>query len=177
MSLAALSAHAQNTTIADMQQDFALIKREVGNLRLEVEQLRRENADLKRQINSVDGGADAAKLQVGSAKAEMAAQMEAMRKDIIAQVKREMESMAKQTTNNMEKLAQAIDSRPQAALPTTFSEDYPKNGVTYTVKSGDTLSKIAKNMNSRVKWIQDANRIADVNRGLKVGETIFVPQQ
>ena len=48
-------------------------------------------------------------------------------------------------------------------------------GVTHTVERGDTLSKIARKYGSTVKWIQDANRIADANRGLVIGQTIFVP--
>ena len=37
--------------------------------------------------------------------------------------------------------------------------------------------KIARKHNSKIKWIQDANEIADANRGLRVGQQIFIPQK
>ncbi len=177
-ALCAVQAHGQS--VADMQQDFALIRREVGNLRLEVEQLRRENEALKNKISALEGssaGAELVKAQVSGARAEMNAKNEALKKEIIEQVKKEMESMARQTNANMQKLASAIDARPQAAMPVSFSDDYPKTGIPYVVQSGDTLGKIARKYSSQIKWIQDANKIADPNRGLRVGDTIFIPQK
>lgn len=179
LCIAPLFAQAQ-TSLADINQDLSLLKREVGSLRSEVEQLRRENAALAEKLRKAEASStsnDATVAQINAAKAEMRASNEAMRRDIIAQVKKEMDSMASQTNQNMQKLASAIDSRPQAALPTSFSEDYPKTGISYVVKSGDSLSRIAKENSSKIKWIQDANKITDPNRGLRVGETIFVPQQ
>ena len=85
--------------------------------------------------------------------------------------------MASQTNTNIQKIAAAVGNRPQAELPTNFSDNYPKTGITYTVQSGDSISKIARKHNSKIKWIQDANKIADPSRGLRVGDEIFVPQQ
>lgn len=45
------------------------------------------------------------------------------------------------------------------------------------MQAGDSISKIARKMNSRIKWIQDANKIADPSRGLRIGDEIFVPQK
>ncbi len=168
------------SSVADLQQDLALLKREVGTLRMEVEQLRRDNESLKLSLQKAGNATasnDAMKVQIAAAKAEMLAQSEANKRDILTQVKKEMESMAQQTNKNMQSLANAIDSRPQAPLPTTFTEDYPKTGVPYVVKSGDTLSKIAKENNSKIKWIQDANKITDINKGLQIGTKLFIPQQ
>ena len=77
----------------------------------------------------------------------------------------------------MEKLAKAIGSRPQASMPVAFGSDYPQSGITYVVQSGDTLAKIARKNNSKIKWIQDANKIADPSRGLRIGDKIFIPQE
>ena len=107
----------------------------------------------------------------------ISAQNETLKREIISLVKKDLESMAAQTNANMQKLAAAIGTRPQANLPTTFSDDYPKTGVTYTVQAGDSISKIARKMNSKIKWIQDANKIADPSRGLRIGDEIFVPQK
>ena len=88
-----------------------------------------------------------------------------------------MEAMAAQTNAAMEKLAKAIGSRPQASMPVAFGSDYPQSGITYVVQSGDTLAKIARKNNSKIKWIQDANKIADPSRGLRIGDKIFIPQE
>jgi len=70
-----------------------------------------------------------------------------------------------------------IGSMPGELQPQVeFSEDYPENGVLYTVKRGDTLSGIARRLDSTVKDIQNANKIVDPARDLRVGDVIFVPQ-
>lgn len=178
--LFAVAAYAQTAAVADLQQDMALLRREVGQLRLEVEQLRRENEELSRKLKGVQSstvGTEAVRQQVSLVKSEVGAQNESLKREIIALVKKDLEAMAAQTNANIQKLAAAIGTRPQADLPTNFSDDYPKTGVTYTVQSGDSISRIARKMNSRIKWIQDANRIADPTRGLRVGDEIFVPQK
>lgn len=168
----------QTAAVADLQQDMALLKREVGQLRLEVEQLRRENEELLRKIKqSSSDDNENVRQQLSFAKSEISAQNETLKREIISLVKKDLESMAAQTNANMQKLAAAIGTRPQANLPTTFSDDYPKTGVTYTVQAGDSISKIARKMNSKIKWIQDANKIADPSRGLRIGDEIFVPQK
>ena len=163
-------------SLGDMQQDMALLKREVGNLRLEVEQLTRQNEALERkirQMQSSNTSSDLVRSQVASVRSDVSSQNEAMKRE----VKKDIESLASQTNDAIEKLAKAIGQRPQAPMPTTFGDDYPKMGITYTVKSGDTLGKIARANNSKIKWIQDANKIEDPNRGLRVGESIFIPQK
>jgi LysM repeat protein len=57
-----------------------------------------------------------------------------------------------------------------------FTEDYPKQGTTYTVEPGDTLASIAQRLGSSVRDIQNANKIADP-KTLQVGQVIFVPQR
>ena len=177
-AFAAGPAFAQS--FADMQQDFALLKREVGNLRLEVEQLSRQNAELERKLRAAQASntsSDMVRAQVSSVRSEVSSQNEALKREIISLVKKDIENLAAQTDSAIQKLAKAIGSRPQAPMPANFGDDYPKMGITYVVKSGDTLGKIAKANNSKIKWIQDANKISDPNRGLKVGESIFIPQK
>ena len=175
-----ISAHcAFPQSLADMQQDMAILKREVGNLRLEVEQLSRQNETLERklkQAQSSSSSTDLMRAQVSSVRSEVSSQNEALKREIISLVKKDMENLASQTNNAIEKLAKAIGSRPQAPMPANFGDDYPKMGITYTVKAGDTLGKIARANNSKIKWIQDANKISDPNRGLRIGESIFIPQ-
>lgn len=180
MAFGGFSASAQNVAIADLQQDMDLLKREVGQLRLEVEQARRENQELANKIRSLQGatvGNEVVRAQMASVRSEVGAQSESLKREIIAQVKKDMEAMAAQTNAAMEKLAKAIGSRPQASMPVAFGSDYPQSGITYVVQSGDTLAKIARKNNSKIKWIQDANKIADPSRGLRIGDKIFIPQE
>ena len=57
---------------------------------------------------------------------------------------------------------------------TTFSEDFPKEGVNYTVVSGDTLSGIAKKTGGKLSDIRNANKIGDDTK-IRVGQTLFIP--
>jgi LysM repeat protein len=57
---------------------------------------------------------------------------------------------------------------------TIFTEDYPKEGVSYTVQRGDTLSSIAQKHGARVADIVNANKITDPTR-IQVGQTLFIP--
>ena len=82
-----------------------------------------------------------------------------------------------QTDAAIQKLTRAINAQPAAAQPArTFGTDYPKSGIKYVVRSGDSISKIAREHNSRQSWILDANEISDP-RMLRVGAEIFIPQQ
>ena len=70
--------------------------------------------------------------------------------------------------------AEGAATRPAVTTP-TFTEDYPKEGVSYTVQKGDTLSNIAHKTGAKMQDIINANKIADPTR-LQVGQTLFIPQ-
>ncbi len=174
-----VDAFAQSTSLIDLRQDMELMRREVGELRLEVEQLRRENEALSRSLSSLRSssvGNDSVRAQVSSVKASVSAQNEALKREIIERVKKDIDALANQTNAAIQKLAKAVGTRPQPQAKTTFGTDYPKTGVSYTVKAGDSVSKIARAHNSKIKWILDANEIADA-RDLRVGAEIFIPQK
>jgi LysM repeat protein len=60
-------------------------------------------------------------------------------------------------------------------VQTTFSDDFPKEGVNYTVVAGDTLSGIAKKTGGKLADIRNANKIVDDTK-IRVGQTLFIPQ-
>lgn len=166
--------------VANLNEDVRLLAQQVRTLRLEIEELRRENARLQAQVASA-GADEATRRQI----ANLAASVDALRRDyqradeaqkkqIISEVSRQIDALASQTQGAINVVAQAVDSQPNVSAPVRFSEDYPKTGITYTVRSGDTLSKIAQGHGSRIKDIQNANKIADP-RALQVGQTIFIP--
>ncbi len=51
----------------------------------------------------------------------------------------------------------------------------PQTGIKYTVKPGDSVTKVARNNKSKVEWILKANSLSNPN-DLKAGAVIFIPQ-
>ncbi|HEY1111042.1 MAG TPA: LysM domain-containing protein, partial [Opitutaceae bacterium] len=56
----------------------------------------------------------------------------------------------------------------------SFNENYPKEGIAYVVKQGDTLAVIARKHNAKVNDIINANKITDPSK-IMVGQTLFIP--
>jgi len=61
---------------------------------------------------------------------------------------------------------------PDSTAPTALASD-DTGGVTYSVKSGDTLSKIAKHHGTTVKAIENANGLSTTK--IKVGQKLKIP--
>ncbi len=166
--------------VANLSQDLSLLTQQVKTLRLEIEEMRRENARLRGQVAaaSAAGETEAELANLASAiealRREYRAADEAQKRQIIAEVTRQVEALAKETQTAINTVAEAVGQQPQVSTPVHFSEDYPETGVTYTVRSGDTLSKIARQHGSTVKHIQNANKIVNPARDLQVGQTIFI---
>lgn len=162
-------------SVADIKQDLATLIQQVKTLRLEVEQLRAENARLSNALvgDNTRGEALAAVENLRQAYRQAD---EVQKQEILAEVNRQMQALANETQTVIQAVAGAINSQPSIPPPAVeFSEDYPKTGKTYVVRSGDTLSKIARQHGSRIKDIQNANKIANPSRDLQVGQTIFIP--
>ena len=168
--------------LADMEQDMAHLKTVVAQMRLEIEQLARQNAELKRTLES-----QVEMLQtfltkerftqtVGALRIEMKSAGEARNRQIISEVSKQLGQLANQTDKALRALAKSIDLQPEIVELSSFSDNYPRDGIVYTVQSGDTLSEIAQQFNSTVHDIQNANQIADPTK-LKVGRSLFIPQE
>ena len=175
------TAYAQSdvrVAVAGLRQDLNLLSQEVRTLRLEIEQLSRENTALRAHLQtSLADPAVQVKL------ANFSAALERLQQDyraadadnkttIIAELNHKMATLTQQVQVAIDTVGGA---QPKISTPVHFSEDYPKTGVTYTVRSGDTLSAIARAHGSTVKHIQNANKIVNPSRDLQVGQTIFIP--
>lgn len=169
-------------TIANMHQDLAALSQEVKALRLEIEQMRRDNASLRKQVVAAQSN-DSTQSQLGALsrsldalRSEFRAADAAQQRSILSEVNKQLDSLERQLNKNLQAIANAANTQPNiAAPPVSFSENYPKTGKPYTVRSGDTLSKIARQHGSTVKDIQNANKIVNPARDLQVGQTIFIP--
>jgi LysM repeat protein len=180
-----LAAQSDNlrVTVANLSQDLSLLTQHLKTMRLEMEELHRANARLSAQVAAASSNkdTDAQISNLASAietlRREYRAADEAQKQQIIAEVSRQINALAQETQGAINSVAKAVDSQPKVAATSTvhFSDDYPKSGKPYVVRSGDTLSKIAREHGSTIKHIQNANKIVNPSRDLQVGETIFIP--
>lgn len=178
-----LSAQSNDlrVAVANMSQDMSLLIQQVKNLQLDMEALQRENARLRSQIAALSssGGVQSqlASLEnvINGLRAEFRQADEVQKAKIIAEVSQQIKALGKETQTALNSVANAVNSAPSVDVQVHFSDDYPKTGKPYIVKKGDTLSGIARDHGSTVKYIQNANQIVNPAKDLQVGETIFIP--
>lgn len=166
---------AQNnlgSQVAGLREDVRLLVERVGQMSLRIEQLERENARL---LSATDGlnRTYATVAQLNDSVAELNQLIAQGDNASRAQAAKALEELARQTNAAIDSLAKGMNARPQVAAP-TFTSDFPKEGLRYTVEPGDTLSSIASRFKSTVKDIQNANRITDPTK-IQVGQTLFIP--
>ncbi|CAI8269631.1 MAG: Uncharacterised protein [Opitutia bacterium UBA7350] len=171
------AADSVRVAVADLKQDMASVQREVRALLLEVEQLRRENESLRSALNAASTQQQIAQIvaSLQNLQREFEQADKLMEQAIMLKVTRQMESLANQMQTALESVSKAVSRQPNIKKPVRFTEDYPQTGVTYTVRSGDTLTKIAREHDSTIKDIQNANKIENPSRDLRVGQSIFIP--
>ncbi|MGK0176617.1 MAG: LysM repeat protein [Lentimonas sp.] len=178
-----LSGQSDNlrVSVANMGQDINLLIQEVKTLHLEVEAVRRENAQLRARVAALSSN-DGVQSQIAvladaidGLRAEYRQADEAQKAKIIAEVSQQVKSLGMETQAALNSVAKAVSSTPSVEIPVHFSDEYPKTGKPYVVRKGDTLSGIARDHKSTVKHIQNANKIANPAKDLRVGATIFIP--
>ncbi len=184
LSLAPL--FAQNAAqFAGMQQDLA-------DLRNEVEKLKLENADLRDALTKSKAGQAPAANQaetVAKLRAEILAEVDRRLKQQGVDVNAALAEQARQVNAALAgKPAAPVATRPAATAPTTvadkpaasapddgFPPDMPRTGIKVRVKSGDSVSKLARVHGSKSEWILAANKLASP-AALRADAEIFIPQ-
>jgi LysM repeat protein len=149
--------------VASLREDVRLLSQRVNELSLRVEQLERANSDLQARVG-----------QNYVTLAQLNDAIKDDRHETLQLVSAQIEKLANETQAAINALAKNAATRPPVSAP-TFTDDYSKEGVSYTVQRGDTLSSIAHKTNARTQDIINANKIADPTR-LQVGQTLFIPQ-
>lgn len=177
---------AQNNQLAGMQQDLA-------ELRNEVEKLKLENADLRdalnKQRNASVGNSSTAEASART-KAEALAEVDRRLKQQTADVNAALTELGRRVDaalagrQPLAKPAVTPPSTTGVAPPTTnpppapedgLPTDMPRTGTPYKVKSGDTVTKIARQFGSKIEWILQANKLPSPG-ALRADVEIFVPQ-
>lgn len=162
---------AQNLQAENWEQSQTIenLYQTVGRLTLEVDSLKGKNDELEKRIATLE--ADIVELKkLPSAlelhKSECQAALQNCKQELMQKMP------AKPTPTEAPSSKQEIKNAKSE--PMQFSENYPKEGIIYTVKPGDTLSKIAQEQHSTVTDLQNANKIADPKM-LQAGQELFVP--
>lgn len=175
-SLWAQSAPAQ-VELANLREDVRGLVQRVGELSLRLEQLERENRELLGNAgaashnyatvtqlnNTVVDLNRVIKTSTAEAKAET-----------LQQVSVQLKELGRQTNAAIDSLGR---NQPAHVAPTASpapNEDYPKEGISYTVQRGDTLALIAKKTGAKQQDIVNGNKLADPSR-IQVGQTLFIP--
>lgn len=184
-SLAMAQERSETQRIADLEQDVQALKEQVGQMRIAMEEMQRQNDALKGQVGKTGTGAAGAvtqaqmDAQISNLRAEITRAQVAQKNEIVDEVGRQMDRLANQTQRAIQAQAAAPAAETQQAAPepqAKFSDSFPKTGVSYTVQKGDTLSSIARKMGSTMEDIRNANHISNASK-LRVGQTLFVPQR
>lgn len=165
-------AQVPGVELANLREDVRVLTQRVGELALRVEQLERENIELRGQAKAGDRSY-ATLTQLNEAVADLNRQLNASvgaaKADTLQQVAGQMEKLARQTNAALEAVAKS-----GAARAVVFAEDYPKEGISYTVQKGDSLAAIAKKTGARQQDIINANKLSDPSR-ITAGQTLFIP--
>jgi LysM repeat protein len=170
-------AYNQNAQLelANLREDVRGLTQRVGELALKLEQLERENNELRQRVSSADKSyvtLSQLRETIEDANRSMRATVESAKSETLQQVKTQIEKLGHATNAALESLAKAQAGRSPA--PVIFTEDYPKEGVRYVVQKGDTLAEIAKKTGAKQQDIINANKLSDPSR-ITVGQTLFIP--
>ncbi|TAG27204.1 MAG: LysM peptidoglycan-binding domain-containing protein [Verrucomicrobia bacterium] len=159
-----------------MREEFRLVQQRLGALAIRVEQLEEENARLARNAASADQ-TFATLAQLNTAISDLSRDIKtanaATKSEVLSTVGTQMENLARQTNAALDSVTRTRATAPTTAAP-TFSDNFPKDGITYTVAAGDTVSGIAQRTGSKVGDIINANRLTDPTK-IKVGQILFIP--
>lgn len=173
------SLFAQSNQLAGMQQDLA-------ELRTEVEKLKLENADLREAVARQKAGQAPAASNAeatGKLRAEVLAEVDRRLKQQTADVNAALAELTRQVNAALGKPSTSTAKPTGSAAPNSataphedgFPADMPRTGVKYRVKSGDTVTKIARTQGSKAEWILIANKLPNA-AALRADVEIFVPQ-
>jgi LysM repeat protein len=173
LGITALGQTSDRAELASLRQDVLLLNQRVGELTMAVEQLTRDNSALQVKTSQSYITLEQLNKSIADTNRAMQSALADQKKEVLVQVAGQLEKLGRQTNAALDALAKNQATRP--VVQTTFSEDFPKEGINYTVQNGDTLAVIARKNNAKQQDIINANKISDPSR-LRAGQTLFIPQ-
>lgn len=185
LSLTSL-VHAQpnslSVRVANLEQDIRILSQTVGSLRLELEAMARANDSLRTTVaDEVAKGADQyvtlsqLNTRLSNLVTDLEGSLAANQRATLEEVGAQIDDLAAQTQKALLAMSKSVAVAPELETTPRFNSNFPKTGISYTVKSGDSLGKIARENTSKIEWIQNANKIA--GELIYPGQQIFIPQQ
>lgn len=174
-----LPAQTPAIELANLREDVRILSQRVGELQMRLEQAERENRDLRaKTVGVAQSYATVTQLNdtVADLNRTIKAAVGASKAETLQQVSVQMEKLARQTNAAIDSLTKAVNvaRSPITVPPPTFSDDYPKEGTTYTVQKGDSIGSIAKKTGGAPKDIINANKLADPSK-IHAGQALFIP--
>src|SRR5437763_2696922 len=169
---------------ANLREDVRGLSQRLGEMSLRLEQLERENTDLKLRAGTVNQSFVTV-AQLNEALADLNRTLKVAiagsKLEALEQVSAQLKQLGQQTNAALEALAKNQGIRPAAPAPaanaaaaTTSPENYSKEGLSYTVQKGDSLATIAKKTGAKTQDIINANKLADPSH-ITVGQTLIIP--
>jgi LysM repeat protein len=165
--------------LANLREEFTLLQQRLGELSMRVEQLENDNARLAK--TAAGAGQNYVTLtQLNTAIADLSRDIHTSsantHSEVLATVAAQIEALAKQTNTALDSLThpRSAPAAPVPATPATFPENFPKEGISYTVAAGDTVSHIAQKTGARLADIVNANKLTDPTK-IRVGQVLFIP--
>jgi regulator of replication initiation timing len=177
---------------AQNSAQFAGLQQDLAELRNEVEKLKLDNADLREALakaKAVQAPASGHAEALAKVRAEILAEVDRRLKQQGLDVNAALAEQARQVNAALAgKPAAPVATRPASTAPTTVSDkpaapapddgfppDMPRTGIKVRVKSGDSVSKLARVHGSKSEWILVANKLASP-AALRADVDIFIPQ-
>jgi LysM repeat protein len=166
-AIAPLAGRAQNAAdLTNLREDINGLTQQVSELRLRVEQLENGSASTRGGKPPADAVTSA---QLQAAVADLTLQMQRLRAAAPVVAPAAVPATAPSPAGE----AGAAQGRPEGALR-HFSEDFPKQGISYVVQKGDTIALIAKKTGAKFQDIVNANQLADPSK-IRAGQKLFIP--
>lgn len=175
-----LQGQSLNVQLANLRSDVDRLDQVVRALRVEVEALRRENRQSREWVREqLDGSGSemVSREELNRVLRDFENKIQdvnrSSRQTLVEEVSAEIETLARQTQKAIKALTEAVEGQPQIEEVMVFNDDYPQQGTSYTVRSGDSLARIARELGSKVDWIRNANRLtSDI---IYPGQELFIP--
>lgn len=169
----AQNAYNSGQELFSLREDVRLLTQKVGELSLTVEQINRDNTSLQAKANQNFVTIEQLNRSIADVNRTMQSALAEQKRETLNQVSTQLERLAKQTQAAVDAVAKNQATRP--VMKTSFENDFPKEGINYTVQAGDTLAVVARKNNAKLQDIVNANKITDPSK-IQVGQTLFIPQ-